>query len=92
MLDLTMLYFVMVLIAGIASGYALRRRKKLDFSKVAFGIIMVLIFSLGFSMGSNGELLSSLPRVGLEAFVIMLLAVAFSVVFVKAAGKLVKLG
>ena len=87
-----MLYFVMVLIAGIASGYALRRRKKLDFSKVAFGIIMVLIFSLGFSMGSNGELLSSLPRVGLEAFVIMLLAVAFSVVLVKAAGKLVKLG
>jgi hypothetical protein len=51
----------------------------------------VLIFSLGFSMGSNNELLSAMPKVGLDAVVILTLTVLFSVVFVKAVGKMVKM-
>jgi predicted ABC-type exoprotein transport system permease subunit len=43
----------------------------------------VLIFSLGFSIGSNSELLNSLPEVGLSAVVIASLAIVFSVVLVK---------
>jgi uncharacterized membrane protein YadS len=82
---------VVSLMAGIALGYFLRNRRRVSFGKVTFGVILLLVFSLGFSIGSNGDLLGSLPRVGADAVVIMLLAVGFSVVFVKVAGRLVKL-
>ena len=75
------------LVAGILSGYLLQNKKHVNLNRVTLGVIIVLIFSLGFSIGSNNELLGSLPRVGLNAVVIVLLAVGFSVVFVKAAGK-----
>ena len=63
----------------------------MDLNRVTFGVVLLLIFSLGFSIGSNGDLLGSLSRVGADAVVIMLLAVGFSVIFVKAAGRLVRL-
>jgi len=75
------------LVAGILSGYLLRNKRHVNLNKVTMGVIVMLIFSLGFSIGSNNELLGSLPRVGLNAVVIVLLAVGFSVVFVKVAGK-----
>jgi len=74
---------VVLLVAGILVGYFLRNQKRINFSKVTFGIIIVLMFSLGFTIGSNNELLNSLPRVGLNAVVILLLAMMFSVLFVK---------
>jgi lipopolysaccharide export LptBFGC system permease protein LptF len=86
-----LLYLVVSLIAGIAVGYLLRRRRQVNLGRVTFGVILLLIFSLGFSIGSNGDLLGSLPRVGASAVVIVLLAVGFSVTFVKVAGRLVKL-
>ena len=43
-----------------------------------------MIFSLGFGIGSNSELLNSLPDVGLSAVVIASLAIVFSVILVKA--------
>ena len=75
------------LVAGILSGYLLRNKRHVNLNKVTMGVIVMLIFSLGFSIGSNNKLLGSLPQVGLNAIVIVLLAVGFSVVFVKAAGK-----
>lgn len=63
----------------------------MDLNRVTFGVVLLLIFSLGFSIGSSGDLLGSLSRVGADAVVIMLLAVGFSVIFVKAAGRLVRL-
>lgn len=63
----------------------------MDLNRVTFSVVLLLIFSLGFSIGSNGDLLGSLSRVGADAVVIMLLAVGFSVIFVKAAGRLVRL-
>jgi len=87
-----LLYIVGSLIAGIVLGYLLQRgKRRVDLSRVTFGVIMLLIFSLGFSIGSNDDLLGSLSRVGAAAVMIMLLAVGFSVVFVKAAGRLVRL-
>ena len=88
MFDLVALSFS--LIAGILLGYLLRGKKIMHLSKVAFGAIIVLIFSLGFSIGSNDELLRSMLRVGLNTFVILIFAVLFSVVFVKVTVKLVK--
>ena len=64
-------------------GYFLGKKRKVNLDKVTLGIILVLIFSLGFGIGSNSELLNSLPDVGLSAAVIASLAIAFSVIFVK---------
>jgi hypothetical protein len=50
-----------------------------------------LIFSLGFNIGSNNDLLNSLPKVGLNAAIIALLSVMLSVVFVRFARKSVDL-
>ncbi len=86
-----MLTLVLALIAGIGLGYVLREKKRVDLGKVVFGAIIVLIFSMGFSIGSNNELLASMPVIGVNAVVIMALSVVFSIVFLKAARKLVKL-
>jgi CHASE2 domain-containing sensor protein len=86
LLDLVRL--LVPLAVGIALGYFLRRRR-LNLDKITSGIILVLIFSLGFAMGSNGELLAVMPHVGLTAIVLVVMALLFSIVFVKAARKLV---
>lgn len=91
MIDLSMLTLVLALIAGIGLGYVLREKKRVDLGKVVFGAIIVLIFSMGFSIGSNNELLTSMPVIGVNAVVIMALSVVFSIVFLKAVRKLVKL-
>jgi len=86
-----MLNLLVPLVAGTLLGYLLRNRRRFDIGSVTFWVIITLIFSLGFSIGSSNELLSSLPRVGLNAVVILFLAVLFSVVFVKSARKVVKM-
>ncbi|MFZ0966056.1 MAG: LysO family transporter [Candidatus Bathyarchaeia archaeon] len=86
-----MLNFIVPLIAGILLGYVLRNKKRVNLSQVTFGTIIVLIFSLGFSIGSSNELLGAMPRVGLNAVVVLMLALLFSVVFVKAARKMVRM-
>jgi len=78
--DLTSL--IISLATGILLGYFLRNKKRINLSKVVLGAIIVLIFSLGFGIGSNDELLNSMPRVGLNALVISVLAILFSVLFV----------
>jgi hypothetical protein len=84
-----MLNLIVPLIAGILLGYVLRNKKHVSLSQVTFGIIVVLIFSLGFSIGSSNELLSVMPKVGLNAVIVLMLALLFSVMFVKAARKMV---
>jgi hypothetical protein len=86
-----MLNLIVPLIAGILLGYVLRNKKHVDLSRVMFGTIIVLIFSLGFSIGSSNELLGAMPKVGLNAVVVLTLALLFSVVFVKAARKMVRM-
>jgi hypothetical protein len=86
-----MFNLIVPLIAGILLGYVLRNKKRVNLSQVTFGTIIVLIFSLGFSIGSSNELLSAMPRVGLNAVVILTLTILFSVVFVKATRKMVRM-
>jgi uncharacterized membrane protein YbjE (DUF340 family) len=74
---------VVPLVAGILVGYTLRKRWHANLTKITFGIIIVLIFSLGYSIGSNSEALSSLPRVGWNALFIAVLSIAFSIAMVK---------
>jgi ABC-type polysaccharide/polyol phosphate export permease len=82
---------IVPLIAGAAVGYFFRNRRRLDLGRLTFGAIVILIFSMGFSIGSNNELLQSLPSIGLDALVIVALAMFFSVVFLKAFRKMAKL-
>lgn len=89
MLNLVVLTFSLV--AGVLLGYVLREKMHFNLNKIVFGVILALVFSLGFSIGSNNELLGLLPRVGFNAIIILLLIVFFSVVFVAAAVRTVKL-
>lgn len=82
---------IVPLITGIAAGYFLRDKRRIEQGKLVFWVILVLIFSLGFSIGSNNDLLGALPDVAAISVILVLFTVGFSVVLVKVAGKLVKL-
>ncbi len=83
--------FIVPLIAGIGLGYLLRSKRQIQFGRLLFWVILVLIFSLGFSIGSNGDLLNALPDVAGASVILVLLTIGFSAVFVRIAMKLVKL-
>jgi uncharacterized membrane protein YbjE (DUF340 family) len=85
------LNIIVPLIVGITIGYLLRNKKHIDLGKASFGVIIVLIFSMGFSIGSNNELLQSMPRIGLNALVMVGSAMFFSVIFLRVFQKMVKL-
>jgi hypothetical protein len=91
MLNFSVAELIIPLVAGIVLGYCLRGAKHVGFGKVTLAAILVLIFSLGFGIGSNNELLGSLSKVGLNAVVLASLTIVFSVVFVKAFRRLVHL-
>ncbi len=81
--SLSLLGLTVALFAGVGFGYLCRRKRHVDLNKVSSGIIVLLIFSLGFSMGSNNELLASMPVIGFKALVMVFFAVLFSVLFMK---------
>ena len=87
---ITLFYLMIPLVLGIASGYLLRNKKQIKLDKVSLAVIIVLMFALGFGVGSNKELLTALPKVGLQALVIAVFAVLLSIVFVVAGRRLVK--
>ena len=86
---LTFVYLIVPLVLGILLGYLFRDRKLPKLDKASLAVVVILIFALGFGIGSNNELLSSLPQVGVQGLVIAALAILFSIAFVKAGKKLV---
>lgn len=84
----TLVYLVVPLVAGILLGYLFKDKKLPKLDKLSLAVIVVLIFSLGFGIGSNNELLASLPQVGFQALVIATLAILFSIAFIKMGKKL----
>jgi predicted Na+-dependent transporter len=84
---------VIPLVIGIVLGYFLRNKKSLslNLNKIVSGTILVLIFSLGFAIGSNNDLLAIMPNVGLSAVVLLSTTLLFSIIFAKAARKLMKI-
>ena len=87
---MTLLSLIIPLAVGILLGYLLRNRKLVKLDKVSLAVIIVLIFSLGFGIGSNNELLDALPKVGFNALIISVLTILFSIAFVKAGRRMVK--
>jgi len=86
-----MIDLMVVLVAGMALGFVFRNRKRVNLEKVTLSTILALIFSLGFNIGSDNELLASMPRVGVNALLISLLTIVFSVVFLEIARKAVRI-
>ncbi len=91
MINLSVFYLTIPLVGGIVAGFLLRGKRRMDTRKVNIGIILVLIFSLGFSIGVNRELLNSLPQVGVSALAMAFLAIVFSVFFTVLVGRKLKL-
>ena len=91
MFDLMIVNFVIALVLGIGLGYLWRERKHVNLGRVTFVAIIVLIFLMGFNIGSDNALLASMPTVGVNALIIVSLTVFFSLVFVKMVRKVVKL-
>lgn len=87
---INLLKLVVPLVAGILLGYLLRNRKLVKPDKASLAVIIVLIFSLGFGIGSNNELLNAMPKVGFNALIISVLTILFSIAFVKAGRRMVK--
>jgi drug/metabolite transporter (DMT)-like permease len=90
-INFSALYLTIPLVAGIVAGFLLRGKRRVGTSKVNIAIILVLIFSLGFSIGVNRELLNSLPQVGVTALTMALLAIGFSVFLTVLVGRKLKL-
>ncbi len=91
MINFSAFYLTIPLVAGIVAGFLLRGKRRMDTSKANIAIILVLIFSLGFSIGVNRDLLNSLPQVGLSALTMAFLAIVFSVFFTVLVGRKLKL-
>jgi uncharacterized membrane protein YbjE (DUF340 family) len=91
LINITVLFLIIPLAAGILVGYLLREKKKINLDKTTIAIILVLIFSLGFTIGSDNNLLASMPRVGVSALVMAVSAITFSVLFVMLARRRLKI-
>ncbi len=91
MINITVFFLIIPLAAGILVGYLLREKKKINLDKTTLAIILVLIFSLGFTIGSDNNLLASIPKVGVSALAMAVSAIAFSVLFVVLARRRLKI-
>jgi uncharacterized membrane protein YbjE (DUF340 family) len=79
------------LVAGILIGLFFQNRKRVDAGRITFGVIIVLIFSMGYSIGSNSELLKSMPKIGSVGLAILTLSILFSLLFLRVLRRLVRL-
>lgn len=70
------------ILAGTAFGAALRRHEKLiqAFDRALWGVIFLLLFLLGFSIGRNPQVMASLWELGLYAVLLALGSLFGSVV------------
>ena len=91
MINITVLFLIIPLAAGMLVGYLLREKKKINLDKTTLAIILMLIFSLGFTIGSDNNLLASIPKVGVSALAMSVSAIAFSVFFVVLARRRLKI-
>jgi len=78
---------VMVLVCfgiGIGAGYLFRSRLQLQkgLSRLTDSVVCLLLFLLGAAMGSNSTIIENLPRLGLQALILTLGAVAGSILAV----------
>ncbi len=72
---------IVIIIAGIAIGFVFQRKRGLfsPLDKLITYAIWLLLFLLGFSVGSNQIIISNLGKLGFQAVVITFAAITGSV-------------
>ena len=76
-----MFTIILFLMSGIGIGYLLRGRRVVARAGRSSGfVVLALVFVMGFSTGSHGELLSQFGQFGRQAVVIAALGIAGSLV------------
>lgn len=72
-----MLKVILIMLFGMAVGYLIRSRKKLlKFSNTSIlWVIILLLFVMGVSIGSNKEIMNSLDTIGIRGLQLAVVAV-----------------
>lgn len=84
-----MIQILLSIFSGVAVGYAVRRSAFTKYvSRIIQIIIMLLLFFLGISVGSNKEVVNNFGAIGFDAFVISSLATLGSLIGAKLVYKL----
>ncbi len=73
----TMIEVILALIGGIAVGYLFRRKQFITtISRLSFPIVLLLLFSIGISIGLNDTLLENFHSLSFDALIITGFALA----------------
>lgn len=75
-----MLTVVLIMLCGMAAGYALRQRRMTFAGRVVTPLVWLLLFLLGVEVGGNPDMTSGFGRLGVEALALSFGGVAGSVV------------
>ncbi|MEG0949375.1 MAG: LysO family transporter [Bacteroidales bacterium] len=66
-----MISLILTLLAGILLGRIFRDKPFVKISgKLIFPIVLVLLFLMGITIGTNDEIIANLDRLGIEALII----------------------
>lgn len=79
-----MFWIVLILFAGFGVGYLIKGRVKLPTGIITMVSICLLLFALGLEIGSDKELISNLPTMGLTALSVAVLGILGSCIAVVA--------
>lgn len=85
-----MLWLLLTLFIGFGVGMLLRDRAKLPTGTITMISICLLLLVLGMEIGSNKELLSSLPTMGLTSLIVSVGGILGSVVLAKILTDIIK--
>lgn len=66
-----MISIIATMLLGITVGFILRNNiKSTLINQLIFGVILLLLFLMGLSIGTDNKLISVLPSLGLQAIII----------------------
>lgn len=66
-----MLHIILIILAGIITGYILRNVSFIKYIGTALSVIIVLLlFFLGVSVGANEQVVNNFVFIGLDAFIL----------------------
>jgi len=66
-----MIYILLCIVAGIAVGYLAKKSAIVKYTGSLLSVtIMLLLFFLGLSVGSNEQVVSNFTAIGLDAFLL----------------------
>lgn len=74
-----MLQIILIMAAGIATGWVLRRHTFKWLNTLLIVLVWALLFFLGIEVGENEQIINSLQDLGLEALLLAIAATAGSI-------------